>query len=70
MIVDEGTVEVVMKPRNTFSNGALRRVVPPIDLRKKKESLSMSMINMGSSGRFESRLFVSSLGKNKRQNEH
>ena len=36
MIVDEGTVEVVIKPRNTFSNGALRRVVPPIDLRKKK----------------------------------
>ena len=44
-------VEVVIKPRNNFSSTALRRVVPHTDLKKKKESLSLSLINMGSSGR-------------------
>ena len=59
MIVDE-QVEIVKKPRNNYSNSALRRVVPQTDLKKKKESLTMSMINMGSGGRSQSRLFNSS----------
>ena len=54
MIVDE---DVIFKPRNNFSNSALRRVAPATDLKKKKESLSMSMINLGSGGRAQSRLF-------------
>ena len=57
MQIDE---DVVIKPRNNFSNSALRCVVPQTDLKKKKESLSMSLINMGSGGRAQSRLFISS----------
>ena len=53
-------VEIVKKPRNNYSNSALRRVVPQTDLKKKKENLTQSMINMGSSGRTPSRLFNSS----------
>ena len=62
MMVDE-RVEVVVKPRNMFSNSALRRVVPSIDLKKKKESLTMSMINITSGG--GSRLFVSNDNNNR-----
>ena len=49
MLVDDecSIVEQVLKPRNHFSNSVLRKVVPQTDIRKKKESLSMSMINMG-----------------------
>jgi len=54
MIVDE---DVVIKPRNHFSNSALRRVVPQTDLKKKKESLSMSLNNLGTGGRSQSRFF-------------
>ena len=62
MLVDDecSIVEQVLKPRNHFSNSVLRKVVPQTDIRKKKESLSMSMINMGGSGRSGSRLFMSS----------
>jgi len=44
---DDGQVEVVIKPRNNYSSNALRRAVPRTDLNKKRESLSMSMINIG-----------------------
>ena len=53
-------VEVVIKPRNNYSSNALRHAVPRTDLNKKRESLSMSMINMRSSGRSQSRFFSSS----------
>ena len=58
----DSSIEVVVKPRNNFSNSALRRVVPQIDLKKKKESLTMSMINISSGG--GSRLFVSNSNNN------
>ena len=61
LMTDE-RVEVVVKPRNNFSNSALRRVVPQMDLKKKKESLTMSMINISSGG--GSRLFVSNSNNN------
>lgn len=57
---DEMQVDEVYKPRNTFSSNALRRAVPQTDLQKKKASLSMSMINMGASGRLGSRMFSNS----------
>ena len=49
--------DVVIKPRNDFTDGALRLVTPKIDLRKKKESLSMSLINIGGAGRASSGMF-------------
>ena len=58
-------IEVVVKPRNNFSNSALRRVMPQMDLKKKKESLTMSMINISSGG--GSRLFVSNSNSNQRE---
>ena len=57
---NKSVVDVIIKPRNNYSSNALKRAVPAIDLRKKKESLTMSMINMGSGGRSQSRLFMSS----------
>lgn len=64
MSVDEGS-DVVIKPRNSFSSNALRRAVPQTDLRKKRESLSMSLINMSKSGRQNSRMFSSANLMNK-----
>jgi hypothetical protein len=52
-------VDMVIKPRNNYSSNALRRAVPRTDLNKKRESLSMSLINMGAGGRSASRLFNS-----------
>lgn len=60
MASENSVVDVIIKPRNNFSSNALRRAVPAVDLRKKKESLTMSMISMGSNGRSQSRLFMSS----------
>jgi len=57
VVIDE---DVVIKPRNNYSSSALQLVVPKTDLRKKKESLSMSLINIGSSGRSASRMFMPS----------
>lgn len=54
MIIDE-----VIKPRSNFSSNALRCAVPRTDLRKKKESLSMSLININGM-RQGSRMFSSS----------
>ena len=52
---DAAMHEVVMKPQTNFSNNALRKVVPFCNLKEKKASLSMSMINLRKSG--GSRLF-------------
>ena len=49
MQVDE-MMEVVIKPRNLFTSSALRRAVPQTDIKKKRESLTMSMINIYNSG--------------------
>ena len=47
MVVDEeGTMEVVIKPRNNFTSNALKRAVPQVDLKKKKLSLTMSMMSI------------------------
>ena len=47
MSIDE-QFDVVIKPRTLYSNLALRKAVPHTDLKKKKESLSMSLINLRS----------------------
>ena len=47
--------ETIMKPQTNFSNNALRKVVPSVNLKDKKLSLSMSMINIRKAG--GSRLF-------------
>jgi hypothetical protein len=39
-------VELITKPRNNFSSNALRQVVPGVNLKKKRESLTMSMISL------------------------
>jgi len=52
---DDEAMEVVIKPRTNFTSSALRRVVPQTDLKKKRESLTMSMINIYQSG--QQRLF-------------
>ena len=54
-IVNATLHEVVMKPQTNFSNNALRKVVPFCNLKEKKSSLSMSMINLRKAG--GSRLF-------------
>ena len=50
-------MEVVIKPRTNFTSSALRRAVPQTDIKKKRESLTMSMINIYQSG--SQRLFKS-----------
>lgn len=55
---ENGEMEVVIKPRTNFSSSALRRAVPQTDLKKKRESLTMSMINIYKSGSSQ-RLFQS-----------
>lgn len=47
---------MVIKPRNSFTDGALRRLVPQTNIAKKKSALSMSLMNIGS-GRGGSGLF-------------
>ena len=58
-VSDSEMHEVVMKPQTNFSNNALRKVVPQVDLKDKKLSLSMSMINIRKAG--GSRLFSQNL---------
>ena len=52
--VNEDMMEIdkVIKPRTNFTGGALRHVVPAnaAALKAKKESLTMSMMNLSSSG--------------------
>ena len=49
MSVDEETgMEVIVKPRNTFTSNALKRAVPGTDIKKLKMSLTMSMMTIKS----------------------
>ena len=47
---EEDRMEVVIKPRNRYTSNALRQAVPAVDLRKKRESLTMSIMNMSLGG--------------------
>ena len=46
---EEGAMEVVIKPRNNFTSNALKKAVPHCDLKRKKQSLTMSSINIKAS---------------------
>ena len=46
---EEGAMEVVIKPRNNFTSNALKKAVPYCDLKRKKQSLTMSSINIKAS---------------------
>ena len=49
MFVDKDMNDVVIKPRNKFTDRALQRLASSKDIIKKKEALSMSFVNFGKS---------------------
>ena len=44
---DQDMQDVVIKPRNGFTDNALRRLVPQTNVREKKAALSQSLQNIG-----------------------